>query len=178
MKRERLDFDELQAVAFVGNEVSREQQGKLLNSTGEVALIEADKIFLLQLREVLEHRGVAVLVVGLNESWSDGASVADRMANRESPEIPATAIRNAELMGGDVPPGMSAGAAAEGWDGLTEAEWPVAVLVAEGLTNRQVAEKLFLSSHTVDSHLRHVFTKLGINSRTELARKFTERRLA
>jgi DNA-binding CsgD family transcriptional regulator len=41
-------------------------------------------------------------------------------------------------------------------------------LVAEGLTNRQVAERMFLSRHTVDFHLRQVFRKLGINSRVEL----------
>jgi FixJ family two-component response regulator len=40
----------------------------------------------------------------------------------------------------------------------------------EGLTNREVAERLFVSPHTVNSHLRHVFAKLGINSRVELAR--------
>ena len=43
-------------------------------------------------------------------------------------------------------------------------------VVAEGLTNRQVAERLFVSPHTVNSHLRHVFSKLGITSRVELAR--------
>jgi DNA-binding CsgD family transcriptional regulator len=53
---------------------------------------------------------------------------------------------------------------------LTSAELAVARLVAEGMTNREVAERLFLSPHTVNSHLRHVFTKLGINSRVELAR--------
>ena len=41
---------------------------------------------------------------------------------------------------------------------------------AEGLTNREVAERLFVSPHTVNSHLRHVVAKLGINSRVELAR--------
>ena len=38
-------------------------------------------------------------------------------------------------------------------------------LVSEGATNREVAERLFISPHTVNSHLRHVFTKLGISSR-------------
>jgi DNA-binding CsgD family transcriptional regulator len=54
--------------------------------------------------------------------------------------------------------------------GLTKAELAVAMLVAQGATNRQVAEDLFISPHTVDSHLRHVFGKLGINKRVELAR--------
>ena len=57
-----------------------------------------------------------------------------------------------------------------GWAALTGAEVAVARLVAEGLTNRDVAERLFLSPHTVNSHLRHVFTKLRINSRVELVR--------
>jgi len=56
-----------------------------------------------------------------------------------------------------------------GWAALTAAELTVAKLVAEGLTNREVADRLFVSPHTVNSHLRHVFSKLGINSRVELA---------
>jgi DNA-binding CsgD family transcriptional regulator/tetratricopeptide (TPR) repeat protein len=56
-----------------------------------------------------------------------------------------------------------------GWAALTTSELAVVRLVADGLTNREVAESLFLSPHTVNSHLRHVFTKLGINSRVELA---------
>ena len=50
----------------------------------------------------------------------------------------------------------------------------VARLVAQGLTNREVAEKLFVSPHTVSSHLRSVFVKLDINSRLALARIATE----
>jgi DNA-binding CsgD family transcriptional regulator len=57
-----------------------------------------------------------------------------------------------------------------GWAAMTTSEVAVARLVAEGLTNREVAERLFVSPHTVSSHLRHVFSKLGINSRVELAR--------
>jgi DNA-binding CsgD family transcriptional regulator len=57
-----------------------------------------------------------------------------------------------------------------GWAAMTASELAVARLVAEGLTNREAAERLFVSPHTVNSHLRHVFSKLGINSRVELAR--------
>ena len=57
-----------------------------------------------------------------------------------------------------------------GWAALTSSELAVARLVADGLTNREVAERLFVSPHTVSSHLRHVFAKLGITSRVELAR--------
>jgi DNA-binding CsgD family transcriptional regulator len=57
-----------------------------------------------------------------------------------------------------------------GWPGLTECELEVLQQVARGLTNRQVAERLFLSQHTVSNHLRHAFAKLDVTSRVELAR--------
>ncbi|MGW1871506.1 AAA family ATPase [Streptomyces mauvecolor] len=57
-----------------------------------------------------------------------------------------------------------------GWDGITPSELRVVRLVVDGLTNRQVANRLFLSRHTVDAHLRNVFGKLGVSSRVELAR--------
>jgi DNA-binding CsgD family transcriptional regulator len=58
---------------------------------------------------------------------------------------------------------------ATGWESLTDSERRVAELVAEGATNREVAATLVISTHTVDSHLRHVFAKLGIASRVQLA---------
>jgi DNA-binding CsgD family transcriptional regulator len=57
-----------------------------------------------------------------------------------------------------------------GWAAMTDSELAVARLVAQGLTNREVAEQLFVSPHTVSSHLRRVFAKLDINSRVELTR--------
>ncbi len=57
-----------------------------------------------------------------------------------------------------------------GVDSLTESELKVAHLVAAGATNRAVAQRLYLSPHTVNTHLRNTFTKLGIRSRTELNR--------
>jgi DNA-binding NarL/FixJ family response regulator len=53
---------------------------------------------------------------------------------------------------------------------LTTQELAVVGLVQQGLTNRDVAAQLFLSPRTVDFHLRNVFTKTGVTSRTELAR--------
>jgi len=59
---------------------------------------------------------------------------------------------------------------AQGWAALTESELTVVRLVADGLTNRAVAERLYVSPHTVNGHLRHAFEKLGINSRVALTR--------
>jgi DNA-binding CsgD family transcriptional regulator len=50
-----------------------------------------------------------------------------------------------------------------GWEALTEAESVVANLTAQGCTNREIADKLFISPHTVNTHVRHVFEKLGVN---------------
>jgi len=56
--------------------------------------------------------------------------------------------------------------------GLTAAERRVAALVAEGRTNREVAAALFLGERTVETHLSHVYAKLGVRSRAELARVY------
>jgi DNA-binding CsgD family transcriptional regulator/tetratricopeptide (TPR) repeat protein len=58
---------------------------------------------------------------------------------------------------------------AGGWESLTGTERAVSLLVAEGLTNGAVARRLYISPHTVNTHLRHVFAKLGIPNRVALA---------
>jgi DNA-binding CsgD family transcriptional regulator/DNA-binding Lrp family transcriptional regulator len=63
------------------------------------------------------------------------------------------------------------------WPELTKSELAVVRQVAHGATNRETAQRLYLSPYTVNSHLRHVFDKLGIRSRVELARLAAERQL-
>jgi DNA-binding CsgD family transcriptional regulator len=62
-----------------------------------------------------------------------------------------------------------------GWDSLTGTEQAVAGLVAEGLNNKQVAARMYISTHTVAHHLRQAFRKLSIASRVELTRIVIER---
>ena len=59
--------------------------------------------------------------------------------------------------------------AAFGWDALTERELEVIALLAQSLSNADIAERLICSRRTVESHLSHAYTKLGISSRVELA---------
>jgi DNA-binding CsgD family transcriptional regulator len=63
--------------------------------------------------------------------------------------------------------------ALSGWGSLSRSERAVAHLVAEGLTNREIAARLFISPHTVNTHLRHTFQKLDVSTRAGLASTIT-----
>ena len=59
--------------------------------------------------------------------------------------------------------------ATAGWESLTPTEHAVSEHVAEGLTNREIARRLHVSPHTVNTHLRHIFQKLAVSNRAALA---------
>ena len=61
--------------------------------------------------------------------------------------------------------------ASSGWASLTRAELDVVRLVSEGLSNKEVAARLFVSPRTVQAHLTHIYTKLGLTSRVQLAQE-------
>ena len=60
------------------------------------------------------------------------------------------------------------------YDNLTPREMDVARLVAQGLHNLEIADELVLSINTVDTHLTHIYRKLGVHSRIELARQIRD----
>jgi DNA-binding CsgD family transcriptional regulator len=66
--------------------------------------------------------------------------------------------------------------ARRGWESLTPAEANIAALVAEGMTNPQIATRLFLSHRTVATHVSHILGKLDVRSRIDIAREATDRR--
>ncbi len=61
--------------------------------------------------------------------------------------------------------------ATHGWDSLTPTEGRIAALVVEGLSNPQIAARLYLSPRTVSTHVSHILTKLGVHSRIDIARE-------
>ncbi len=65
--------------------------------------------------------------------------------------------------------------ATSGWDSLTDAELKIAAMVAEGLSNPDIAQRLVTSPRTVGTHVSHILKKLGVASRAEIAREATRR---
>ena len=65
-----------------------------------------------------------------------------------------------------------------GWESLTPTERNIVGLVAEGLSNPQIGERLYVSRQTVQTHLVHVFAKLDISSRAQLAGEAARRKSA
>lgn len=63
----------------------------------------------------------------------------------------------------------------QGWEALTPTEQKVAVLVAEGLSNPDIARQMFLSRNTVQTHVSHILTKLNARSRQQIARAVPQR---
>jgi DNA-binding NarL/FixJ family response regulator len=85
----------------------------------------------------------------------------------------ALVVRLSELI--DVGAAELSGAAASSpADSLSRSERAVVALVAEGLTNTQIAEQLFLSRRTVESHVSAAYRKLNLSNRVELARVVLE----
>ncbi|TDB82786.1 AAA family ATPase [Micromonospora sp. KC721] len=89
-----------------------------------------------------------------------GARLFARQANSERRRLLA-----------DAPTGARKSRRQPGHSALTKRETQVATLVSEGLTNRQVAARLFVTQKTVEMHLSHVFTKLGVTNRAALVRR-------
>jgi DNA-binding CsgD family transcriptional regulator len=114
---------------------------------------------------LLELGGVAVASAALREA----RSVFDELGCTGS----SLRLRSAaQELGVSAPRGRPRRASLTGWASLSHSELAVARLVAQLATNREVAEELFISPRTVETHLRNTFNKLSIESRRELVRQY------
>jgi DNA-binding CsgD family transcriptional regulator len=124
----------------------------------------------LALASAFEDLGVVTLERGETEDGVDALNQALSIYARAGATWDAGRVRQRLRPLGVRRRLVSAQRPERGWSAMTDSETAVARLVAEGLTNREVAERLFISPHTVGGHLRNIFTKLGVRSRVELAR--------
>jgi DNA-binding CsgD family transcriptional regulator len=89
------------------------------------------------------------------------------LGDREAAEMESSSARSAfEALGVPSTPSTIVGPGGSLPDGLTHREREVLVLLARGKTNRTIANELFISEMTVASHVSHIFTKLGVTSRS------------
>ena len=127
------------------------------------------------------ERNVALLRARLGEetfaaAWKEGRSMTPQQALAPSEWAvspkPAPAVSQ-PLPGGKPPPARTPTYPA----GLTAREMEVLRLLAQGMTSQQIAERLILSLHTVNAHVRSIYTKLELNSRSALTRYAIEQHL-
>ena len=81
------------------------------------------------------------------------------------------------LSGGKPGPGFERNRQAQETLGITEREWDVLALLGEGCSNQEIAERLFLSTNTVKTHLKRLYDKLSVARRTQAVFKARELRL-
>lgn len=96
---------------------------------------------------------------GFRETWTDGSALS-------ADEVISYALRGRG----------ERRRSGTGWASLTRAELDVARLVSDGLANKDIAERLFISPRTVQAHLTHMYTKLGYTSRVQLAQEAVRQR--
>ncbi len=151
------------AVAMQGNR----RRAALLFGAAE-ALREAVGAFVLPLYRAEYDRGVAAARAGLTEAtfnaaWSEGRAM--------TPEQAVEYVLGIQEAASDLSKDTTASPL------LSAREVEVLVLVAEGMTDPQVAERLYLSPRTVGQHLRSIYRKLGVPSRAAAAREALQRGL-
>jgi len=118
----------------------------------------------------LEDLGRQLIQCGNNNAGIEALEEALTITTRVGANWDATRIRSRLRRMGIRRRPASTARPKTGWAALTNVESAVARLAAESNTNSEIAEKLFIWPHTVNTHLRHIFEKLDINSRVTLTR--------
>jgi DNA-binding NarL/FixJ family response regulator len=147
----------------------RAQAATMVGQQAEEALSEAARLLeqagaRYELAVALADLGVHLLRAGRRRDAQEPLRRALDLAQRTGAAPLAERARR-ELLATGARPRRSA---VTGPDALTSAERQVAGLAADGLSNRQIAQHLFITQATVETHLRHAFQKLGISARGDL----------
>ena len=126
---------------------------------------DLSSLTLIELYRQQHERSVSIIVRGIGQKASDAAYSRGRAMTIDEGVAFAVADKPAHK---PAPPVRSPDTA------LTPRQLEIARLIADDLTNRQIADRLFLSERTVETHITNILNKLGLNSRIQLSRWLAE----
>ena len=153
----------LEVLAWLAADAGRcERAGWLLGAAHSLWERAGTRLGNNAIMEEFHQRAVAEAADALGAARFDALHTAG--AVQQLDRIVALAIGDADSLTA----GSGAGSRDREAGGLTKREQQIASLVASGLSNREIAEKLVISKRTVDAHVDHIFARLGISSRVQL----------
>ena len=151
----------LGTLAWMAAECGRhERAATLLGSAQRVR--DESSVALIELFRPQYERTVAIIIRAIGQKAFDAASARGRAMTIGE----GVAFATEDQQAAKPPPAVKAASDTE----LTRRQLEIARLIAEDLTNRQIADRLFLSERTVETHITNMLNKLGLNSRVQLSR--------
>jgi predicted ATPase/DNA-binding CsgD family transcriptional regulator len=151
----------LETLAWITAELSQHERAACLLGSAERVRDESS-LTLLELYRPQHERSVSVAVQGIGQKLFDAAFAQGRAMTIG--EGVALAVEDKQ------PPQPAPAVKAERRPVLTRRQLQIARLIADDLTNRQIAARLFVSERTVETHVTNILNKLGLNSRIQLSR--------
>ena len=151
----------LETLAWITAELSQHERAACLLGSAERVRDESS-LTLLELYRPQHERSVSVAVQGIGQKLFDAAFAQGRAMTID--EGVALAVEDKQ------PPQPAPAVKAERRPVLTRRQLQIARLIADDLTNRQIAARLFVSERTMESHVTNILNKLGLNSRIQISR--------
>jgi DNA-binding CsgD family transcriptional regulator len=157
----------LETLAWMAAERGAHEQAAILLGSAQ-RVCDSSSLTLIELYRQQHERSVSAVVAGIGRKALDAAFARGRAMTIDE----GIAFAVEEQRPAKPAPRAQAAPDAE----LTGRQLEVARLVADGLTNRQIADKLFLSERTVETHVTNILNRLGLSSRLRLTRWLTEQK--
>ena len=151
----------LETLAWMAAELGQYERAACLLGCAEHVRDESS-LTLVELFRAEHDRSMSLVVPGLGQRSFDVAFARGRAMTID--EGVAFAIEDRR------PPRRAPAAPGEPQSGLTRRQLEIARLVADGLSNKQIAARLFLSERTVETHITNILNRLGLASRVQLSR--------
>src|SRR5271165_112563 len=156
----------LGTLAWMGAECGQLARAATLQGTAQRVRDESS-VALIELFRPQYERTVAIIIRAIGQKAFDAAFARGRAMTIGE----GVAFATEDQQAAKPPPAVKAASDTE----LTRRQLEIARLIAEDLTNRQIADRLFLSERTVETHITNMLNKLGLNSRIQLSRWLAER---